>query len=252
MRRKRKRKVRVRSIGYAVCVLALGGIGFAVSQSTFTFPFRVRELTVRGAKSVNALDIRSLSGIDVGDPLFGKTMERALARLQSVPRVAKASLSRSASGKVTIQITEKRVAALAQVGELYTVDESGNLMEPLRDQTSSEWSKPVITGPWKGPELSEEELSEIRQGAELIKILEEAGVKEDTISEFHYDEEVGWSMVLVGYRARFVFGWEDFSEKARRLTKIMKDFQAKLRIVREIDLDFRDRAVVKLFASTLG
>jgi hypothetical protein len=83
-------------------------------------------------------------------------------------------------------------------------------------------------------------------GLALRAALLDAGFEEKEISELHFDSQLGWVLYRVGAASRAIFGSDQFTEKATRLARVLQDFRNKEGTVKEIDLDFRDRAIVKM------
>ena len=104
----------------------------------------------------------------------------------------------------------------------------------------------VLTGPWSGQKSWNGLGEKVREAMDLKRTFVQAGTDEKRISELHFDPLRGWMAYLVGSPFRVVVGEDGFQVKARRWRRVMQDFQGKEKALREIDLDFDDRVVVKL------
>ena len=257
MKQRRKRRVRLKwlptlgAFSFVACAFALP---WAVKNVGAKVPVKVKGLQIWGQTVLSENDLKSLSGIRKGDPLFAGSVESVVSRLTSHPRVAQAAVTRNATGEVQIQVVERKPAALVSLNDnaLYFVDAKGNLFAKADLQHPRASELVVITGPWKigGKNNARPDPSEFRQALELLSALTKEGISQEKISEIHQERPKGqtirWSIYLVKSGLHVVMGNEHFVEKAKRLNRVLRDFERRETVVREIDLDFNDRAVVKL------
>ncbi|HLG19076.1 MAG TPA: FtsQ-type POTRA domain-containing protein [Bdellovibrionota bacterium] len=215
-------------------------------------PVNVRELYVSGGSLLSALDIRSMAKVDRGQKLFSASMERVVQRVKADPRVERVAVVRNATGDMAIQVTERKAAALINLDDLYYADAEGTILGSVPAGAKDMESLPIVTGPWKGSAKNRKSIPEIRSALELMAVLATAGVAQNQISEIHFDEKLGWVLYHVGCGMRIVIGWDGFPTKAKRLKRVLRDFEKREPLVREIDLDFDDRAIVKLKRAQRG
>ncbi len=209
-------------------------------------PIRITDLRVLGGAVLSPSNVEKLSGIHEGDPLFGSWIQGTLQSIKANPRVSNVAVRRNVTGGVTILFDEKKAAALANFDELYFLDREGTVLGPADAKSSESVDFPVMTGPWSGKKPTSGFTDELRDGISLLSTLSERGFPEKSISEIHFDRSVGWVMYRVGKKFRVVMGTSDYERKANRLSRVLKDFEGKENVLREIDLDFGDRAIVKI------
>ncbi|MFH1263720.1 MAG: FtsQ-type POTRA domain-containing protein [Pseudomonadota bacterium] len=230
-------------------------IGFAIAATVFLprfirelerkIPFTVRNLHVQGAKALSKIEVQALSGIQEGGPLFGRWRDEALKKMALHPRLERVTVARDVTGQIVVRVAERKVAALVNLDRLHFVDRDGNVLEAA-DASSPEAAKLVVlTGPWKekdAPSLS----SRLTEGLEIRDALVQAGFAEKDISEIHFDPAFGWILYRMNTKTPAVIGWDLFGEKMKRLVRVLQDLKGKEGVVRELDLGFRDRAIVKI------
>lgn len=208
-------------------------------------PMKIRELHVQGAKALSAIELKALAGIQEGAPLFGKWPAEVLAKVKQNPRVERVTLVRDVTGKIVMHVAERKAEALVNLDRLYFVDREGNVLEAADPTSAGVANLIVLTGPWK-KEKRPEPRAQLAEGLALRDALLTAGFEEKRISELHFDSKLGWVVYRVNSKAPAIIGEGRFSEKAKRLARVLRDFKGKEQVVKEIDLDFRDRAIVKV------
>ena len=206
-------------------------------------PLRVRDVRVEAGRVIGTLDVLELTGIRTGIPLFGNWLEKGIEKLQDHPRVAKVEVVRTVTGDLTIRVSERPARAAAHFDDLYAVDSQGRVMERLKGDDTD---RVVLSGPWTNRAPRSDHSGTFRRAFKLIEALAAGGFEEAKISEIHFDPSLGFVVYRVGSKARVVFGHDLFAEKTARLRHVLDDFATRERMLKEIDLDFRDRAIVKL------
>ena len=215
-------------------------------------PMKVRNLQVQGIKALSALDLKVLSGIQEGSPLFGSWVEGALARVSSNPRVAKVTVIRDVTGQVVIRVAERQPKALVNFDQLYYIDREGKILEQVRPNSPEALNLVVITGPWSGksyptPKASFDYHPKLISALELLTMFAKSGgLQEKSISEIHFDSKWGWRIFRIGGEAPILVGHDGFQGKVQRLTQVLQDLEGRHLNVKGIDLDFTDCVVVKL------
>jgi cell division septal protein FtsQ len=209
-------------------------------------PLQVREFRMYGLKALDPAALKSLTGLGKGSPLFGPWMDGVLARVSSNPRVAAATVARSAAGDVVLKVSERAAVALVNLERLYYLSAEGKVLDRARADAPEAFDLPVLTGPWSGGAWSPECAGRVREGLRVLADLSASGVSQKSVSEVHWEESLGWVLYRVGSPARTILGRGEFRERARRWVKVLGRLERERRDVGEIDLDFPDRVVVKL------
>jgi cell division protein FtsQ len=119
--RERWRRLSV-TVTVALALLAVAGYFIIWHTSALA----VDSVRVVGQKTVPAQQVVAAAGLRIGSPLASADLDGARARVQRIPQIASASLSRDWPHSVVISIVERTAAALIPDGGGYdVVDASG-------------------------------------------------------------------------------------------------------------------------------
>ena len=120
----RRRWLAWRPLLALVLVLALVGVGvYALWFSTW---LAVEDVDVSGAETVEASDIRTRSGIDVGEPMIGVDLDTAERRIGALAVVRSVSVTRQWPHGILVSIEERTPIAVVEIGDrLRGMDEDG-------------------------------------------------------------------------------------------------------------------------------
>jgi cell division protein FtsQ len=149
--RVRARRIEVRrSLGrrrfwILVAVLApivLLGLGLAALYSPLV---GVRTVSIEAPAHLDAAEVRSAALLSRGTPMIKVNTEAVARRIEALPLVASAQVTKQWPGTIRISVTERRavVAAKAADGSWRTVDVTGRVLQGGADQPAM----PVIEGP---------------------------------------------------------------------------------------------------------
>ena len=120
--RRRLSHVRWRRIGAA---LAIAGVVAGVAALYLSPALRVSEIEVGGAATVTAADVEAAAGLN-GASLLTADLGAAESRVEELPMVKEATITRAWPQTVRIAIVERTPWAVWQAGaRAYTVDEEG-------------------------------------------------------------------------------------------------------------------------------
>lgn len=143
--------------------LVLGGVGFGLAWSQgWTDPwledtwagtmalsvkagFALEDIKTEGHTMTQNGAILEVMGLSAGDPMFGMDMEALESRIESLPWVRQAMVSRELPGTLKVMVMEREPFARWQIeGELVLVDESGAVIRGAR--TSDYADLPFVVG----------------------------------------------------------------------------------------------------------
>jgi cell division protein FtsQ len=260
-------------------VAFLAGVAFAGERAVrhvIASPrFAVREVRIGATQHVGHDDLLALAAVAPGDRLLAIDTDAVAARVAGHPWVASARVRRELPSVLTIEVTERRAAAVALLGGLYLVDDTGR---PFKRATLEEADGLVIlTG------LSREQYASWRAASEAafreaLAILAEyrasdpvqaqrwrsAGVPgtaarptRPALSEIHVDPRFGFSLVLSDGGGEVRLGRGDYGDKLGRLDRIVAwvaqggRTAAALRLV-HLDGPARDRVPIRLAEAAAG
>lgn len=91
---------------------------------------KVKEIKVKGPSNIDSQEIITLSGIKKGDSIFGTSISLAKDKISKHKWVKYVRIRRSLPSTLIIDITPKKVGALALAhNSVYYVDDSGKIMD---------------------------------------------------------------------------------------------------------------------------
>jgi len=125
-RRRWTRLRRLRPFLYAALVLALAGTG--IWLVFFSSVVTVREVSVSGNQTMSSVRVKAVAKAPLGRQLARVDLAAIQARVETIPAVKSASVSRSWPHTIAIEITERTPVAVVERGAgLQAVDEDGVL-----------------------------------------------------------------------------------------------------------------------------
>ena len=128
----RARKTRRRAKIFRALILALLGVLACLAFLVLAFPaFRVREVTVSGAKRYSEEEIIELSGIRVGEEVLSLNLDGAIRKILSAcPYIKTLSVTSRPSGQVVFRLVEEENVMYTYSGGLYySFSESLSVLE---------------------------------------------------------------------------------------------------------------------------
>lgn len=127
----------------------IAGWSAALERSTLDLTaaggLAVSDVAIFGRHEADLADIENALGIRQGDPIFGLDLAGSRRRLETVPWIKHASVSRQLPGRVVIRLAERTPLALWQrEGKLSVVDEEGVVLALSVDPRFA--NLPVVVG----------------------------------------------------------------------------------------------------------
>jgi len=201
----------------------------------------VDEVRVIGTSPELAVDIREASGIGTGDALFQLDLAEAEAALMALPGVVDATLSRSWTGVVTVDVVQRFAVAhvqtaqgVARVGDdgiVISVNEAGALSRGAISGGAISDPLPQVTGivfsPIEGASVPDEMTEAVAVAAGLPSDLA------STVDRIAVSER-GVSLLLTGGATAYVGDGRQLETKFDALRAFLS--QVDLRCLDEIDL----------------
>lgn len=140
----RQRRVQVRKdagrrrLHRLVALASVGGVFVAAVGVVYSPVLNVDRVDVEATSHLSADDVRAGAGIDVGSPILMVDLGAAERRLEALPWVDTAVVSRSLPGSIALAITERVPAAGVRIGDTVTlVDATGRVLGPAADAGAS-------------------------------------------------------------------------------------------------------------------
>lgn len=230
----------------ALVVIVVLGMEGAVLHWLLTSPrFAVSAVEVRGAARLPQERVRAVAAVVPGTNVFRVNTSAAAARLQRLPEVRRADVTRVWPSGVVISIEERRPFTLVHAGRLHWVDEDGVAFGAERRAVATD--TPIITG------LTPDELAAMRSAPSpkaraaigLIRALRAAHpTLLGEISEIDVSGAEGPLLyTLDGVEVRL--GTAEWDARLARLEGVLGQIAASGQTVSAIDLRFRDQVVLK-------
>lgn len=92
----------------------------------FSPAFKIQHVAISGEQTIGAADIRTAAQVPMGTPLIEADLGKVRARVEKIPSVASASVSRSWPQTVSITVTERVPVAVVSTGQgLQDIDAGG-------------------------------------------------------------------------------------------------------------------------------
>jgi cell division protein FtsQ len=137
-RREQVQYERHRRRGRRLLVISSAAAVVAAGFWTFRSPlFDVDQITVKGADLSGADAVRQATGVDRGDRLVTVPLDRIAERVQALPWIESATVSRSWPGTVSVSVVERTPVAAAPIDFLVwlVIDERGRQLGLVPDAT---------------------------------------------------------------------------------------------------------------------
>jgi cell division septal protein FtsQ len=138
-----------RSLAPAAAVAVLGAIGGAMWAGYHwisTSPrFAIAAITIQGTRHVDPDDLLAALPIRVGDNVF-VGLDRIARAARANPWIASAEVRRILPHTIAIDVREHTAAAVAELGELYLVEATGQPFKRAALEAGEGEGLPIITG----------------------------------------------------------------------------------------------------------
>lgn len=130
--KKKKKKSKLKKVLKVLLKLAVViAIAVAIIAFLFVSPiFDIKEITVEGANAISESVYIAMSGIDIGQNIFGIEKTNAIIRIKEEPYVESVDIKSIYPNKIEISIVERTISyALESSGKYYLIDKHGYILE---------------------------------------------------------------------------------------------------------------------------
>lgn len=241
----------IMSAASVVCLLAGSVVGgrMAYQWLTRTPRFGARQIEVIGAHHTRREEVLAAARLQIGTNVLGFDTLRAEERIEQLPWVERAHVTRRLPGYVRIDIEERTAAAIVSAGGLYLCSIDGTLFKRL--QPGDPVDLPLVTG------IAREEFERDPEGARervrdalalLVDLASSSLAGRVRVEEIHRDVTGDLSLVLDGG----VYVWlgrGPYRAKLARLSAILSELQRQHIPAAEIHLESErhpERATVRV------
>lgn len=205
-------------------------LGLCARHLLLTSPvFSIREISVTGLKRADRHEVSALSGIRIGDNIFSADLGKAARAIASHPWVEEVRVRRALPEKVEVRVKEWTPAAVLSVaGKTMYVDDLGR----------------AFAGPGGIEGLPRMICS--RGGEDLLPAgISALSAVRDGMAEVLLDSSDGVTL-RGGHGGAVHFGFEGFRVKGERARRILRYLRERGLAPESMDMDFSDRAFVRL------
>jgi cell division septal protein FtsQ len=232
-------------VGKVAAVLAvLAGAGWGgrwtVRHVVDSPRFQIKQIDIAPAQHVRREELLALAGVALGDRLLTVDTDAVAARLATHPWVAAAQVKRHLPAALSIDIVERRAAAVASLSGLYLVDENGRPFKRARMDEAE--GLPVLTG------IGREQYARLPEASaavfrEALAVLDDYRSRPGRpgLSEVSIDPRFGFALILLEGGAEIRLGRGAYSKKLARFDQILeaveKEHLGGLSAVRVVNLD---------------
>ncbi|HEY6004868.1 MAG TPA: FtsQ-type POTRA domain-containing protein [Anaeromyxobacter sp.] len=225
----------------ALAALALGGV-LLWRHAALGDAFRIREIRFEGLSRATAEELLELSPVQRGDHLLLCDTDLVAAALRRHPWLTSAEVERELPRTLVVRVSERRAAALVELGGLYLVDAKGEVFK--RAVPGDGLDLPVVTGIAREAWIDRREEVEPLLSAALALLARwsERGLdRAEPVSEIHVDPESGTTLWAGDDGLEVRLGHGDLPEKLERLERVLSAVAADRERAQVLHLDNRRR-----------
>jgi cell division protein FtsQ len=241
----RRRLARIVSLvaPLAAALAVLAGLGWAGWRYAVEGDLlRIREVRFEGLSRATAQELLELSPVQRGDHLLVADPALVEVALRRHPWVAAVEVRRAVPPALEIKVTERRAAALVDLGGLYLVDAEGEVFK--RALPGDGLDLPVVTGigrdDWVERRAEVEPL--LRAALALVDRWAERGLdRRAPVSEIHISAQYGTTLWAGADGLEVRLGNGSIPEKLARLERVLAAVEAEGRRAEVLHLENRRR-----------
>jgi cell division protein FtsQ len=239
--------------GVTIVLGTAAGVTWAIFHYATTSPrFAIRELQVKGNSRVTEQQLRTDSGISLGDNLFKLNLTDVERRLLKNPWIESAKVTRRLPSGVNVEIQEREAAALALIASrIFLVDRLGHSFKEVAEPTDPT-DMPMITG--VSVDNASGDLGLVRQrivlGLEVLNHYARSRLSKSFPAQEVHLTPGGEVIMTIGHKGTTLnLGAGPWSKKFAMAERILARLQAQRSMPAQIFLDNRanpDRVVVRV------
>jgi cell division protein FtsQ len=213
--------------GIALVLSSALGVAWIARRHVMHSPrFAVTEIEVVGNERRSAEAIVAESGIRMDANVFALDLEEARARILADPWLSDAALARRLPGKIRVQVTERKPAAVVTLGDTWLATAAG---EPFkRFEPGDPTDLPVISG------LSAERAAEDREGTTqtIRRAIDLAAeyehgllVRRAPLEEVHVEPNGSFTVVIGRSAVQLVLGTPPYRRKLDQAARVVAELE---------------------------
>ncbi len=210
---------------------------------TQTQYFSIQEIKISGTEHLTCEKILDLTGVTIGDNLFGINLKRIRNKILTDPWIKGVQISRKIPDGIWIDIVEHTPEAIAKIeNEIYLLNREGELFKTFG--VADPRDLPVITG-ISYTDIPVANFLPSNQFAAVRKVLElgrteEALIPSEKIRQIHIDRELGLTLEVFEPAISIQIGYGNYSQKYDNLQRVLAYFKDRKEQIRFNAVDLRD------------
>jgi len=204
--------------------------------------FLVTSVEVEGNRRTPDDEILALAGVHPEQSMWDISARTIGLRVQAHPWVQRAKARVEASGRVVIEVRERKPIAIVRFDQLYYVDRRGHVLGPLVAEDSRNF--PIITGLEEKAHRAFAPVA-LPRTAQLLRWCERRGTI-DGLSEVHVDHDAGITMYPADVNVAVELGWGHWRDKLSRSARVFAAWQGRLDRLAAVDVSFREIVIVRM------
>jgi cell division septal protein FtsQ len=195
--------------------------------------FVVTAIHIDGNERLSRDDILELAGLSGQRNIFALDTDVMRRRLMADAWIIEAHVDLELPRTVSIEVTERESAGWLYSGRLFQVDTDGLI---IQEGQASEIDGPLITGiepVWPGDlataagdESRTVQLDRVRTALDIAHWYRSQGLPRfDDLTEIHFDELVGFSLLTAEHGMEVRLGHDRFLERLERLRDVLRTLE---------------------------
>jgi cell division protein FtsQ len=242
---RRRRAARVLALALPTVVALAGIVGAALGTWKLAVEgpaLRIRAISFEGLSRATGRELLDLSPVQPGDHLLTSDLDRMEAALARHPWVETVDVRRTFPPALVVTVTERRAAALVDLGGLYLIDAHARVFK--RAAAGDGLDLPVVTGISREDWVDRrDEVEPLMQGAlALVGVWAERGLDARLpVAEIHVDPDFGTTLYAGDGGLEVRLGTGELPEKLSRLVRVLDALDADGREAEVVHLDNRRR-----------
>jgi len=204
---------------------------------------RLEQVIVTGVDENIKQDLIEISGLNSGSNMLSINLNEIKERMERHPWIKSVDLEKRFPHTLLIKAEKETAAAMVLMDRLAYMDSSGRLFKDVDQEDDKDY--PLITGISKAGGVREKQLKTAAAVLDLFRT-ETGAWSHRELSEIHISEDCNISVYSTSLPTVIRMGRDDLEAKMDELKKITRHLNetGKMRMVRAIDLNYRDGVVV--------
>lgn len=225
----------------AALVLLVSICAGVLSAAVWRRHASLASLAVQGLHRVSAAEIAARSGLVPGTPLADLDVSALAERLAQDGWIERARALPLPTGRVLVEVSERKPVALLAGDTPWAVDAAGVPFAPLGEAESADLLR---IAPAQAPTPGEAN-TDLAEAVALAGQLRDLGLPAvEEIGVAAPGDPQGFSLRLAGLTPRIVLGREDLPARLSDLARLLEAALPALGRATQVDLRFRDQAVL--------